>query len=118
MANYIILFFILVIAGFSIKGYIKKITHGCCGGEIEPNKRKKVNLDEYKISKIVNIEGMTCKNCAIHIENELNDLNEVYAKVNLKKKYAVVNMKNNLSDDIINNAVKKAGYSVLSIIEK
>lgn len=44
MANYIIGLIILVIAIFSIKGYIKKLMVGCCGGEIEPKKKIKVDL--------------------------------------------------------------------------
>ena len=115
MANYIIVFIILVIAIFSIKGYIKKLTVGCCGGEREIRKKIKVDLNDYKYSKIMNIEGMTCKNCVAHVENELNDLDGVYAKANLKKKCAVVNMKEDIDNDILERTIKKAGYSVLSI---
>lgn len=115
MANYIIVFVILVIAIFSVKSYIKKLTVGCCGGEIEVKKKKKVDLSDYKNLKIINIEGMTCKNCAAHIENELNDLEGVYATADFKKNCAVVNMKENINNDILERAVKKAGYKVISI---
>ncbi len=117
MANYIIVLIILVVAVFSIKGYIKKLMVGCCGGEVEPKKKIKVDLKDYKYSKIINIEGMTCKNCVAHVENELNDLEGVYATANLKKKYAVVNMKENINNDILERTIKKAGYSVISITE-
>lgn len=117
MANYIIGLIILVVAIFSIKGYIKKLMVGCCGGEIEPKKKIKVDLKDYKYSKIINIEGMTCKNCVAHVENELNELEGIYATANLKKKCAVVNMKENINNDILEAAVKKAGYTVVSIAD-
>lgn len=90
-----------------IKGYIKKLTVGCCGGEREIKKKIKVDLNDYKYSKIMNIEGMTCKNCVAHVENELNDLDGVYAKANLKKKCAVVNMKEDINNDILERTIKK-----------
>ena len=42
--------------------------------------------------KRVQIEGMTCEHCKNRVENALNRLEGVSAKVNLKKKTAVVSM--------------------------
>ncbi len=55
---------------------------------------------------------MTCGNCANHVENALNSLDNVYAKVDLKKNLANVRMKIDMSEEILKGSINKAGYSV------
>ncbi|NRW85700.1 heavy-metal-associated domain-containing protein [Clostridium beijerinckii] len=55
---------------------------------------------------------MTCGNCANHVENALNSLDNVYAKVDLKKNLANVRMKIDMSEEILKGSVNKAGYRV------
>ncbi len=118
MANYIIGGILILLAAFGIYRYVKKMRNGCCGGEVDTPKRIKAadkNLNNYPICKIVQIEGMSCNNCAINIENSLNSLDGVYAKVELKNKLARVYMKSELDSSLIKSAVFKKGYSVKSI---
>lgn len=119
MATYILSGIILLIIVFSLRSFIEKLRFGCCGGTVEKITKKtklsKRELSEYQISKTIYIEGMTCGNCANHVENALNSLEMVYAKVDLNKNLANVKMKTNISEEILKSVVNKAGYSVKHI---
>ena len=65
--------------------------------------------------KRVQIEGMTCEHCKNRVENALNRLEGVSAKVNLKKKTAVVSMEKEVEDMQLQKAVEQAGYKVIQI---
>jgi copper chaperone CopZ len=54
---------------------------------------------------------MSCRNCAVRVENALNKLGNVWAKVNLEKKEATVLLKENVDDEKLSAAVGAAGYS-------
>ena len=64
--------------------------------------------------KRVQIEGMTCEHCKNRVENALNRLEGVSAKVNLKKT-AVVSMEKEIEDMQLQKAVEQAGYKVIQI---
>ena len=58
---------------------------------------------------------MSCGNCAIRVENALNSLEGVYARVNLMEAEADVRMKQEFSDTVLKDTVKDAGYTVYRI---
>lgn len=68
-----------------------------------------------KSGQRVQIEGMTCEHCKNRVENALNRLEGVSAKVNLKKKTAVVSMEKEVEDMQLQKAVEQAGYKVIQI---
>lgn len=70
------------------------------------------------MKKVIQIEGMSCEHCRNHVEKALNSLDGVSAKVNLKKKTAVVELKSDVDDDTLTKTVTDAGYEVVSITEK
>ncbi|MDD4295386.1 MAG: cation transporter [Ruminiclostridium sp.] len=70
------------------------------------------------MKKIIKIEGMTCGHCQARVEKVLNAIEGVSAKVDLKKKQAVVDLKKDLQDKKLKEAVTEAGYEVVSITEK
>ena len=55
---------------------------------LQQNQDKKKKLKNIIGQKRVQIEGMTCEHCKNRVENALNRLEGVSAKVNLKKKTA------------------------------
>lgn len=61
------------------------------------------------------IDGMSCSHCSGRVENALNNIDGVEAKVDLKKKTAFINLKNEVSDEILKKTVEDAGYTVVSI---
>lgn len=70
------------------------------------------------MKKIIEINGMTCEHCQARVEKALNTINGVEAKVELKKKRAVVNLTKDIDDQLLADTVTEAGYEVVSVKEK
>lgn len=114
MGTVVIGLILILIAGFALKGSFKhmKGEGGCCGGSAEPKvKRKK--LKEVKEIKTFKIEGMSCDHCRQRIENELNSMDGVSAKVSLKQKEAVVKLGTEIEDEVLVQKIEKLGYRVV-----
>ena len=110
---------ILVLAVLVILAGVRAVRHfsggGCCGskgGTIRDNKP----LDRPKLGeKTLTIEGMTCVNCEIRVENALGRIPHAAARVSHKKKTAVVSYSAEIADEVLRNAVEKLGYQVTAI---
>ena len=62
------------------------------------------------------VENMSCKHCSARVEAALSALDGVEsAKVDLKKKTAVVKLAHTVDDGALTAAVENAGYHVSSI---
>ena len=70
------------------------------------------------MKKIIEINGMHCPKCSGRVENALNGIDGVDAKVNLAKKMAVVTLKGDVADEKLREAVTALGFEVVSITEK
>ena len=68
------------------------------------------------MKKIIEIKGMMCEHCQKKVEDTLKGLNIQNPKVSHEKNTAIV--KTNIDDAIIINAIKNAGYTVVSITNK
>ena len=70
------------------------------------------------MKKIINIQGMTCGNCAGHVEEALKGVCGIKSvNVNLNDKNAVVELAHPVEDAEIKAAVSEAGYEVVGIQE-
>lgn len=67
------------------------------------------------MEKTMMINGMMCAHCSGRVEQALNAIDGVSAKVDLEKKLARVSFSKDVSDDVLRNAVTDAGYEVVSI---
>lgn len=116
MANVVIIGILVIVILLGVRQSIQhfKGEGGCCGGggEIRIKKKKLRNVIG---TKIATVEGMTCDHCKTRVENRLNALDGISAKVSLKKKTAVIRMEKEIRDDEIIEAVEKAGYTVSNI---
>ncbi len=70
------------------------------------------------MKKIIEINGMTCDHCKARVEKALNTIEGVDAKVELKKKRAVVTLTKDINDQLLSDTVTEAGYEVVSVKEK
>ena len=71
---------------------------------------------ETAMKKTLNIKGMMCNHCVMHVTKALEGVSGVAkAEVSLKDNQAVVTLKENVSDTDLTNAVKEAGYEVTAI---
>ena len=69
----------------------------------------------YPYTAVLTIDGMTCGHCAVRVENALNELNGVWAKVDLGGKTALVRMVQPLPEAVLRQAIRGAGYTLLHI---
>lgn len=69
------------------------------------------------MKKKLNIEGMSCNHCVMHVKNALMEVEGVKSvEVNLGSKYALVEGEN-LNDEKMKAEVEDAGYDVVGIEE-
>ncbi len=112
--NGVIIIGIILICIFSVKSYLKKLKHGCCGGESGEEEKIKVsdrNRRNYQHELLIEVEGMTCGNCATRVENALNRIDGVWAKVDLSKKRVDVYTKQQVEEAVLRNAIRSTGYA-------
>ena len=100
-----------------------KLLHGgsCCGGHETPESKVKVadkNISHYDHHYEATIEGMVCSNCATRVENALNRNEDIYAKVDLGNKKAVVHAKRALSKEEVLGYFKELPYTIMSFDQK
>lgn len=84
--------------------------------QIDNNETLKGENEDMK--KVIEINGMSCGHCQARVENALNAIEGVEAKVDLKKKIAIVELKKAVDDETLKNAISQAGYDVVSVSEK
>ena len=91
---------------------------GCCG-EHEQSQGKTGAQDRnkahYPWEVTVKIGGMTCENCAAKVENALNQLDGVWAKVSISSHSARVLCKTPPDEASLRQAVQQAGYVVTRV---
>lgn len=117
MEDIIIIGVVVILILVGIRSGIKhfKGEGGCCGGGSSTVKKKRKKLKNVIAQKTVAIEGMTCDHCKNRVENAINGMEGVAAKVNLKKKEAIVSLEKDINDEEIRKVIEKAGYKVVEI---
>lgn len=71
------------------------------------------------MKKIIEIQNMSCKHCAKKILDSLMKIEKIKkVKVDIKKKYAVIDSSFEVEDHLIKEVIENLGYQVTSIKEK
>ncbi len=115
---------IVIFAIFVIRGYIKRLSNGCCGSGGDRKKVKKVKVGDrdpshYPFAVVLTIDGMVCQNCAQRIENTLNGLDGVWADADAYTKKVLVRMKEPMNKQLLRDTVNHiGGYTVMKVEEK
>lgn len=120
MPTAIICIVLIVICVIAVRSYCKKLKNGCCGAGGDAVKRIRPadkEAEHYPYSCRIGIDGMTCKNCALRVENAFHEREGFYAQVHLKEHCAVVYMKTPVPEPELRQIVQRAGYSVTGIQE-
>lgn len=116
MENYIIIGIIAVVVLIAILRAMKHFKGGgCCGSGCNTIRDKKTLSGPKLGEKKLTIEGMSCINCEIRVENALNRLEQVSAKVSWKKGTAIVSYSAEVSDELLKSTIEKMGYKVTQI---
>lgn len=123
MADIIALIIIAAIVAAAV-AYIVKAKRsgvkciGCPAGGSCPSggKAPKKKLDSPVIGRrTLKISGMHCQHCAMAVTQALNRIDGVRAEVDPVKGRARIAFDRQVSEDILKNAVEKAGYHVTGI---
>ncbi|MCR5099449.1 MAG: cation transporter [Lachnospiraceae bacterium] len=117
VSNIVIVIIIAVLLFFAIKNSIPhfKGEGGCCGGGSAPKAVKPKRIKNVIAKKTITIEGMKCANCYMRVQNELNSIDGINAKVIGSRNHAVVKLGRDISDEEIKKVITDLGYSVVSI---
>ena len=67
------------------------------------------------MKKKISIEGMSCEHCANHVKEALKEIGAENIEVNLDKKMATAQLKDEVDDKKIKLAIEDAGYEVIKI---
>ena len=68
------------------------------------------------MKKKLSVFGMTCHKCVAHVKMALEELEQVEsAEVSLQDQSAVVELKEDVADEVLKNAVEEFGYEVRAI---
>ena len=117
LATGIIISVLIVVCLIAVRTYVKKLAHGCCG--VDGDKERKIaetaDLSDCKYRYTVKIGGMTCKNCAVRIENTFNRQNDVFAQADYKSSIAEISAKEALPEIVVRQRIVGLGYSVEEI---
>lgn len=100
---------LFLIGLFSLR---KRVTKGCCETGDDQSVQTAItdtDLHDYPYMKKVHVEGMHCDNCVKRVENAYADKG-CYAQVSLKRKEAVVHMKKELPDEMLEAIPVRIGY--------
>ncbi len=113
----VIIVILVVILFFAVKYSIPHFRGegGCCGGSRKEKLIKPGKIKNVTSTKVVKIEGMRCENCHRRVQNALNSIDGVNAKVNGEKAVAVVKLGRKIEDSELKEAITSLGYSVTSI---
>lgn len=117
MSNIIIIAVLVLVAILAIRGSRQhfKGEGSCCGGGGGTIEDHKALEGTKKGTKLVRIEGMHCENCQNRVQRSINRIDGAAAKVNLRRKEAVVDYDREIADGRIRQAVEDEGYQVVSI---
>ena len=115
LSNALVIAILAVVLFMALRGSIKHLAGegGCCGGgdsvKKEPDKKLSGPIIKTMVFKI---DGMHCENCSNRVKRSINRLDGVSAKVNLRKKEAVVRYEQDIADDVITKEIEGLGYKV------
>lgn len=105
---------LLLLAGLLATGAASTVRHfrrkgGCCGGGVYIPKKK---LRRVVAVRTLKTEGMTCENCAARIVRAVNEVDVLFARVDLRRKLVRISMSEPVTDDQLRELVEGAGYTV------
>lgn len=80
-------------------------------GKNRNSESREAGKEKSFMEKVLNVEGMMCKNCVAHVEKALKGIDGVAdAKADLDAKTATVTLTSDVADDVLVKAVVDEGY--------
>lgn len=74
-------------------------------------RRRVEQIEKFDIHRTIDVEGMTCENCAAKVVRALEKVDGVeIAAASLEKQSAQAGLTKDISDEVLREAINKAGY--------
>lgn len=106
----------LIIYGvyYSVQKFRGKAKSSCCGTPEVKAVRKVDDTDEshYPFRYMLTVDGMKCSGCASNVENSLDNMDGVWAKVSLGRREARVLAKKEYTKEDFDEALSKTSYKI------
>lgn len=106
----------LIIYGvyYTIQKFRGKAKSSCCGTPEVKAVRKVDDTDEshYPFRYMLTVDGMKCSGCASNVENSLDNMDGVWAKVSLGRREARVLAKKEYTKEDFDEALSKTSYKI------
>ena len=98
----------------TVQKFRGKAKSSCCGTPEVKAVRKVEDTDEshYPYTYLLTVEGMKCSGCASNVENSLDDMDGVWARVNLGRREAKVLTKKDYKREDFEEALGKTPYKI------
>ncbi|OCL83023.1 heavy metal translocating P-type ATPase [Arcobacter porcinus] len=81
---------------------------------IDKNMINNQNIKGVNMTKVLKVDGMSCGHCSGRVEKALNSLDEVKSvEIDLSTKEVVINCNEEISEKILEDKIKEAGYEVI-----
>lgn len=106
----------LIIYGvyYTVQKFRGKAKSSCCGTPEVKSVRKVDDTDEshYPFRYMLTVDGMKCSGCASNVENSLDNMDGVWAKVSLGRREARVLAKKEYTKEDFDEALSKTSYKI------
>ncbi len=106
----------LIIFGiyYTVQKFRGKAKSSCCGTPEVKAVRKVDDTDEshYPYTYVLNVDGMKCSGCASNVENALDNMDGVWAKVSLGRREARVLTKKEYKREDFEEALAETAYKI------
>ena len=106
---------------YNIYSNFFKGTSTCCKSEcsscsmckVQGNYKTRVEaIEKFKIKKTIDVDGMTCENCTAAVTKALEKVEGVViAAASVEKQSAQAALDREIADDVLKDAIRKAGYN-------
>ena len=90
----------------------------CAGGcnaqkALDESYRARVEkIEKFPLHRTIDVDGMTCEKCIVNVIRALEKVDGVkIAAASLEKQSAQIGLSKDVSDDVLRDAIKRAGYS-------
>ena len=107
---------VLIIYGVydTVQKFRGKAKSSCCGTPEVKAVRKVDDTDEshYPFRYMLTVDGMKCSGCASNVENSLDNMDGVWAKVSLGRREARVLAKKEYTKEDFDEALSKTSYKI------
>ena len=107
---------VLIIYGvyYTVQKFRGKAKSSCCGTPEVKSVRKVDDTDKshYPYRYMLTVDGMKCSGCASNVENSLDNMDGVWAKVSLGRREAKVLAKKEYTKEDFDEALSKTSYKI------